>query len=635
MSKVKNTKNKLKSKIEAIKKINDDAKSIDSIFDKYVNDLPSTEQLFGKKLDNFLEKRKSKTDNKKNIFEEIMDIADSILSSNNKLDRNRRLPPTQLMSKKRIKFHAETAARKVLDESKEIILENVKKQFFASDGICGTDQTITTDTLQINPKEFDFLNMLTVDPSSSTGKIVYEPETGTTKVKVNKKLYESFEPTSGFTMKTTSGDSLFEMNWDEANQSWTISGLTGLGDYKVEKFFNDYYSSIELPDIQHIIKTSLMMTVQSGESHPLFDKAFNNLNRLIGKLMAICGTPTNRNNLSKQNAVDLFDENDQDIELYFNFDDVEGIDLDDEDRRYRKVLKFTDCNNFEVPVNKTMLEDFIYMGYKKDTNDLVDSTLNRVATDAFSKSDSSIPQSQFNLNLINLFILNLPKAIIMSVFSPKIFLPIIVMYKVLKAGIGQAVEEVVQIMKKLYKLFWSIVKDLFWLFIKEFWKLLKVDLLAFVMTIVKKILKNKYKRYVVIITSLIALLTKIIEDGIDNCFAIFNTILSTIQNALSLGAPINIPGILLGLSDKLPGYSQDRAFLNIVERLENAGIPTGPIFGEDNNLPSIIKSIIDGNAEETDTNSFIKVTNKEMIIPSPVGAIIIPPGILNSVGKQL
>jgi hypothetical protein len=351
--------------------------------------------------------------------------------------------------------------------------------------------------------------------------------------------------------------------------------------------------------------------------------------------MAICGTPTNRNNLSKQNAVDLFDENDQDIELYFNFDDVEGIDLDDEDRRYRKVLKFTDCNNFEVPVNKTMLEDFIYMGYKKDTNDLVDSTLNRVATDAFSKSDSSIPQSQFNLNLINLFILNLPKAIIMSVFSPKIFLPIIVMYKVLKAGIGQAVEEVVQIMKKLYKLFWSIVKDLFWLFIKEFWKLLKVDLLAFVMTIVKKILKNKYKRYVVIITSLIALLTKIIEDGIDNCFAIFNTILSTIQNALSLGAPINIPGILLGLSDKLPGYSQDRAFLNIVERLENAGIPTGPIFGEDNNLPSIIKSIIDGNAEETDTNSFIKVTNKEMIIPSPAGPIIIPPGILNSVGKQL
>jgi hypothetical protein len=634
MSKVKNTKNKLKSKIEAIKKINDDPKGAsDNLYDKYLNDLPTTEQLFGKKLDNFLDKRKTKIDNKKNVFEEIMDIADSILSSNSRLDKNKKTPPTKLLSKKRLKFHAETSSKKVLDESKEILLENVKKFFFASDGICGTDQTITVNSLILKPKEFDFLNVLTVDPISATGKIVYEPTTGLTKTKVNSELYESFGGTP-FDMRTTSGDSIFEMNWDTGNQEWSVSGLTGSGTYKVEEFFNDYYSSIELPDIQHVVKTSMLMTIQSGESNPLFDKGLGNINRLLNKLMAICGTPTDRDNLSKQTAVDLFDENDQDIELYFNFDDVEGIDLDDEDARYRKVLRFTDCNNFEVPVNKTMLEDFVYLGYKKDLNDLVDSTLNRAATDAFAKSDSSIPQVQFNINLLNLYILNLPKALIMSVFTPKIFLPIILMYKVLKTEIGQVID-VIDTMKKLNKLFWSVVKDLYWLFIREFWKLIKVDLLSFVMTIVKKILKNKYKRYVVIITALIALLTKILEDGIDNCFTIFSTMLSTIQNSLSLGSPINIPGILLGLSDKLPGYSQDRAYLNIVERLENAGISTGPIFGEDNNLPTIVKSIIDGNTEENDTNSFIKVTNKEMIIPSPVGPIIIPPGSLNSIGKQL
>ena len=47
------------------------------------------------------------------------------------------------------------------------------------------------------------------------------------------------------------------------------------------------------------------------------------------------------------------------------------------------------------------------------------------------------------------------------------------------------------------------------------------------------------------------------------------------------------------------------------------------------------KSIIDGNTEELDTNSFIKVTNKEIIVPTPVGPLVIPPGILNSVGKML
>jgi hypothetical protein len=642
MSKVKNTKNKLISKIEAIKKINDDPRStVDSLYDKYSSNVPTSEDLYGNKLDDFLEKRRTKKDNKTNIFEDIMDIADSILSSNTKRIKNQLegesespTEPTKSIPKRRLRLQAETASQITLENSKEIILDNVKKHFFASDGICGTDQTITIDSLNLKPQEFDFLNVLTVDPNSATGRIVYEPTASSLRAKVNTNLYESFGGTF-FDMRNTAGDSLFEMIWDVSNQEWNLSGLTtNVVDLKVEEFLNDYYSSIELPDIEHIIKTSMLMTIQSGESNPLLEKGLNNVNRLLNKLMSVCGSSTNRNNLSNQTAVDLFDENDQDMELYFDFDDVEGIDLDDEDNRYRKVLKFTDCSNFEAPVNKTMLEDFVYLGYRKNTGDLVDSTINRVATDAYLQSNGSIPQSQFNLNILNLYILNLPKALLMSAFSPKIFLPIIVMYKILKVGVSEVVDVVLS-MKNLSKLFVAIVKDLFWFFLREFWRLIKVDLLAFVMTLVTKILKNKYKRYIVIITALIAILTQIVEDGIDNCFAIFTTILSTIQLALSSNPPFNIPGILLGLSDRLPGYSQDRAYLNIVERLENGGISTGPIFGEDNNLPLIIKSIIDGNTEEIDTNSFVSVSNKEIIIPTPFGPVLIPPGLLNSSGKVL
>lgn len=635
MGKLKDTKNKLKARIEVIKKINDDPEgSVDNVYDKYLKDLPTTDQLFGKKLDDFLEKRRNNIDNKSNIFGDIMEIADSILSGNSSLDKNRKPIPEKLFSKDRLKFHAQTAGDKTLTQSKEIILDTVKKHFFASDGICGTNQTIPLDSLRLKPNEIDFLNMLTVDPSTATGQIVYEPLTGTTpsKVKVNKGLYDSFNGTI-FEMRTASSDSILEMNWLAPDQEWEVSGLTG-SSLNVEGFLNNYYSSLELPDIQHVIKTSMLMTIQSGESHPLMDKGMNQLSRLLNKLMAICGSPTNRNQLLNQNAVGLFDENDQDIEQYFDFDDVEGIDIDDEDSRFRKVLKFKDCNGFEVPVNKTMMEDFVYLAYKKNINDLVDSTINRAATDAFTKSDSSIPQINFNVNLLNLFILNLPKALLMSALSPKILLPVIIIYKIFKIGANQAID-VLRSMRDLSKLFWSIVKQLFWLFIREFWKLIKVDILAFVIKLVKKILKNKYKRYVVIITALISLLTRILEEGIEDCFTIFSTILSTIQGALSIGPPINIPGILLGFSDKLPGYSQDRAYMNIMERIEGAGISTGPIFGEANNLPKIVKSVIDGNSEEIDTNSFVKVTNKEIIIPTPIGAIVIPPGLLNSVGKQL
>ena len=136
------------------------------------------------------------------------------------------------------------------------------------------------------------------------------------------------------------------------------------------------------------------------------------------------------------------------------------------------------------------------------------------------------------------------------------------------------------------------------------------------------------------LTSLIALLSRILQSNLNNCADLFNTILNTINGALSAKGGFNIPGLLLGFSDALPGYSQDRAFLNITERLEAAGIPTGPINGEPNDLLGAIKSMLDGQTEEMDTNSFIKVSNKEITIPTPVGPLIIPPGILNSAGKM-
>jgi hypothetical protein len=73
MSKLKDTKARLQSKLEVIKKINDDPNSLmDSLSDKLLKDLPSTDQLFGKKLDDFLNKAKRKKENKKDIFNKAL-----------------------------------------------------------------------------------------------------------------------------------------------------------------------------------------------------------------------------------------------------------------------------------------------------------------------------------------------------------------------------------------------------------------------------------------------------------------------------------------------------------------------------------------------------------------------------------
>ena len=103
-----------------------------------------------------------------------------------------------------------------------------------------------------------------------------------------------------------------------------------------------------------------------------------------------------------------------------------------------------------------------------------------------------------------------------------------------------------------------------------------------------------------------------------------------------MSAPVSVPSVLLAMSGSLPGYSQDRAYMNIMERLEASGVPTGPLYGESNDIGKIVKSIIDGHTEEEDMNSFVKIVLNPTILPGPpiAGGAVIAPAIVSGVGKK-
>lgn len=306
--------------------------------------------------------------------------------------------------------------------------------------------------------------------------------------------------------------------------------------------------------------------------------------------------------------------------------------MEDEDARLRKVMRFRDCNNFEVPINGDFLEDFVYESDKKNLEDLLDNLFSRMGSEAFEKSDGTIPPINFQLPLILQYILGLPKALISSLFTPKTMLPVAIIYKMFK-NLLSTVLDVKELFKRLKKMITSIIKDVFWTFLKEFWRLIKSDLLTFLSLIAAAILKSKYKRYVIIITALIALLKKLLNQNINNCNALFTTISATIDTALSASGGFNVPGVLLGLSDQLPGYSKERSLMNITERLNAAGIPTDTINGESNDLLTAVKSIIDGHTEEQDQNSFVKISLQGGVLPGPTGGAVLPPFTINGSGK--
>jgi hypothetical protein len=612
---------KLKTQIDVIQKTLDQDKHAkleinpEDALKKFQPNLPNLNTKL-EQLKSKLAKKESKLNkqkNKKNIFEEVINVVNKFLEAGRTVN-----DPDRFQSTQRLRQHVLDSVEVTRNSARQILMDCIKSGFFANDGICGTDQfmegTKERDEVYVYPNEIDFLNMFKVNPDSDYGKVMYENPKRKygNKVQINYNLYSTFTGTTDekktFQYDTPGNKTLFTSKWESNNQRFFITGLTQptqiggvitYGKVNVGDFFNDYYSNMEMPDLNEILRKSMLMTLKAcsasvdktgvnvggsftGMENPLdfapsLDEAINNLERMLNKLFAFC----NDGPLTGTTPTNLFHDQEEDEEFYFNFDDVEGIDLDDEDARRRKVLKFKDCSNFEVPYNTVHIEDFIYLEGKVDRRGWIDSALNKAASDAYEQSNFAIDLPSFQISINLSFILNIPKAMIMSVISPKMFLPMVIIYKQFVALAKNILMDAKELMKKLKKIFICIIRELFWKFIREFWQRVKSDLKNFLKRIIRKILRDKLKRYYLVVAALIALLKQILENGLDSCEAIFAAIGAAINGALNAGG-LNIPNPLLALAGRLPGFSAVKTTMDITEKMQNMGIPTGDVNGEAN-----------------------------------------------------
>lgn len=616
MSKKNESKKKVKSAINAIKTISSDKiKNVGKTYDNFLDNTSNLDNTIAKKVDGFLGQTSSKINNKTSFFEDIVDIANSFINNvgNDNQDGTNRL-----------KNHAEKAIKLAIKDAKSIVLNNVQKSLFAGDGICGGNTLIPEDEMTIRPNEFDFLNVLTIDPSSSMGKIVYEPNTVSTKTKFNYDLYDTFSNDYDFT--SVGGKNLFSLNWDVVNQQYNVTGLKqNLTDINVGDFLNDYYSSIDITNFDHVIKTAVSLTVQGdGSETKLFNVGLNNAERLMNRLFSLC--PSGGSGLFESNPTTSFNETEDEIEMFYDFDRVDDINMENEDSRLRRVLKFKDCDNFEIPVEPSLIGDFSYLAQTTNKiEELVDLTLERSSAIASENSGGRFNLSDFSISIKNLYILNLPKALIYSILSPKIFFPIILIYKQLRSSIIQLTDTVKDYMRALGKLFNNIILEFFWKFIKEFWGLIKPDLVKFIANLAKQIIKEKYRKYVIIVSSLLSFLTELLTNP-NLCENVFGLVEKTINTALNGGISTNIPNLLLAMTKFRGGFSQERATVEIVQYMESLGIDTGDIYGEPNEIISFAKSLVGGIEAENLKNGVYQGVNDGFYI----GSLYFPPGIIKT-----
>ena len=578
-----------------------------------------------KTINDFTSKVKGRTQNTKGVFEDILDTVDGFLGTEKEDPINTKRTPD--VRSKTLRY-AKIAAQKALQEAKETMIKEVNKGFFSGQGTCDPNTKIQSATYSLSPKEFDFINMLKVAPTSSSGRIMYEtePDPGLG-IQFNRELYSAFDGTP-YDFDSRNGSNLFSMTWNSGTQKYDVTTPVGSN---VSEFIGDYYGTIELPNLDGVMQNAMLNTIQGdGTESTSFNEGTDYLNRLLTKLFSLCGNPENGESPFLNTPEQQLEEDEVDIENYFNFDDVEGIDLDDEDARHRRVLKFTDCDNFEVPTNSNHIEDFSYLLGKKNIDENVNSTLRKSAVDAYEQADSGIHLEGFELSIMKDYVLNMPRALVSTVLSPKMMFPISLGYQMLYSE----VLEVKDMMKEMAVTFYNAIKTMFWTFIKEFWKLIKKDLLAFVRDTAQTILLNQVKKIKSIVLALISLLLKILESGLQSCAEIFDTLLRVLQSALNRSVRVPIPGLLLVLSESLPGFSADRAYMDALQRMENEGINVGDIYGSPNTLPTHVKSIIDAYSNEMDINSYVKIALKPTVIPAGPGGAVISP-LITGAGKLI
>lgn len=624
MTDLKTKQKEVTSKFKVIQQANELKSGVVSSIDKADGAIENFQDQIGSTLTSYASSFKKKIPNTDNIFDKITRDLEKIL------------PAKPQNGESMVRKITRESVKETSEAIKPIFLSNVRKLFFASDSelACGIGTKMTIDDLTISPKEFDLLDILQTDPQSGLGKIIYENSASTDKVKMNKVFFENFNG-SPYNFTALDETNLFGINWDSANQVYNLSGLTA-NNITVDSFITKYYESIEFPKISDILKNTLSLVVPVGginSQNSNYDVNLNKLMRVINKICAACPAPSN--DTLKQTPIDQFNEGDVEIGAFFDFDDVEGIDIDDENLRYNKVLRFVDCNNYNLPVNQNIVEEFAFFSStKNDITKEYNDAMSKIAKDAANNS-LSIPFPQFLANLDFQTMKNLPKALLSSIFSPKMFFPIVVLWKMLKSAVSSAFISIQTVIKNLGKFVFNLLKDIFNKFLTVFWIKVKPQLALILKGLVTRLLKKSKKRYLVIIRGLIDILTALVPFlGIKSCDDFYSAILSLL-NTLKVGVSQAIPGLLLQLSKRLPGYNEDRAIMNAAEFLEANNIPTGDIFGQENNIVQFVSSIIKGHQQEMDQNSFVQVSLDAATIPvAPMGgAAIIGPGLLKAHGK--
>lgn len=495
-------------------------------------------------------------------------------------------------------------------EIKKIIIEETIHAINCS----SQQEFIPNNPIYININSIDFFKQLQINPNDNKGKFYYEKKqfsVNDTKKSLNRELYKRTQNTGqsfsgdpanlGLLYQGGSGQNLFNItfvNQDgignqgsffkvELNQRLSADGINNVPN-KVVDFVTDYFNSIEL--VEPHLYSAKIMDVLSGtlsvEAGVKSLDANTKIQKFMNRILGLCFDSTQEidtQGSSKIPELDGIDEN------FFELTSLNLRDIEEQQNRYsKKVLELSDCDNIQLPVNSDLvfegLNQILSGTTETEETEAIDGLIDKLLANAQKDFSLNLNLPTYKLSLNNSFIKNLPTGLVMSLLSPKVILPIMIMIKSLTQSIGNnidyAIDNVQDFFNKFKRYVINITSKIVAIFVKVLFDLIKKDIFNLLQVIVKDLAKEKASKKYIMIAKLVQLLLVIANFIKDyrQCKSVIDELLNLFR-VLTSGWGGEIPLPLLFASQALDGYSYTRAFLSTIEELQKLGIPTG-------NLPS-------------------------------------------------
>ena len=615
------------------KKIKEDSDNLKkkkgSSFEKKSSDLKKQLSETKKETKKFLKEQKSQIDN-------LLDL--KFLSTGSGSSTKKYLKKTFVKS---------------IEELKPKILELLTQEFISAIG-CSQDQEFTNQTLYIRVKPLDLQNILKEDPQGDVGKLLYEPtdiQYGNFPFSMNRELYGRIQninqpfsvPAGGLPYKGKSNQDLFDITYVESYVD-LISTQTIQGNFykidlknrvnnvnKISEFIKDYFASISIIDLKNLFanlmnQLSGAISIKKGEGK----LDLGDLQKILLILQRVLGLCVDKTEEIDVSGIAKVSDSDTLDDSFFEFTEVDLRIIDQKISDIKLgVVEFEECNTVKLPVNTddiiSALNNLNFIDNSNNNNNIDDAA---DLTDVLTNNPGWFP---LEINIDLSFLKEFPKALILTLLSPKVLLPLYIMLKAVGDNVDLAVNSFMDFAKKFKSLILKLTSKIGSLFSKILFDIIKKDIKNLIRSVIGDIKNEKLRNRLEAIralTEVLVTLAKAVKD-FRSCKSVIDELLALLKIA-GKGFGNKIPYPLLLSSELLDGYSSSRAFLNVIEEFEKLGLPTGTMPDGSPNLMLIgLKALLDGQEKEDSQNGGLQVAVKPMTV-LPIG---ITKG-LSSYGKK-